>query len=290
MADRAEPEISLGPADNAKPEVSSDAKSAEILTPMLEVHAPHEALHTWKGFFIHIATIVIGLLIAIGLEQTVEHFHHERQVATTRKALQLELALNVDRFAAETELARRYVPILQTNLAVFQYLKLHPGAAATQWPGVLSWHSFDPLYWTNAWETAKQSGVLSYMPEGELRRYAAIYRRLEVLADAKRSSTSAACRATAYLIAQPNASLLSPSQLDEQVALTASLLNTYLETAYLQRAIAAQIREFSQAPTAADIEAITHQPEDAEATKAVDAIVNKFLEHERELAEYGAQP
>jgi hypothetical protein len=39
---------------------------------MLDVHPPHEAIHTWKGFFIHIATIVIGLLIAIGLEQTVE--------------------------------------------------------------------------------------------------------------------------------------------------------------------------------------------------------------------------
>jgi hypothetical protein len=32
---------------------------------MLEVHAPHEALHTWKGFFIHIATIVVGLFIAV---------------------------------------------------------------------------------------------------------------------------------------------------------------------------------------------------------------------------------
>src|ERR1700679_3449926 len=43
---------------------------------MLEVHAPHEAPHTWKSFFIHIATIVIGLFIAVGLEQTVEFFHH----------------------------------------------------------------------------------------------------------------------------------------------------------------------------------------------------------------------
>jgi hypothetical protein len=257
---------------------------------MLEVHAPHEALHSWKGFFIHIATIVIGLLIAIGLEQTVEHLHHERQIATIRKALQVELALNVDRFAAETDLARRYVPILQTNIAVFQYLKQHPGAAPTQWPGVLSWYTFDPLYWSNAWETAKQSGVLGYMPEHELRRYAAIYRRLEMLTDAMRDRMSAAFRATAYLVAQPNASLLSPSQVDEQVALTGSLLNAYLETAFLQRAIAAQIREFSRAPTEADIEAITHHPADAESIKAVDAIVNKFLAKERELAEYDVQP
>jgi hypothetical protein len=48
---------------------------------MLDVHPPHEAAHTWKDFFIHIATICVGLLIAIGLEQTVEaiHRHHERE-------------------------------------------------------------------------------------------------------------------------------------------------------------------------------------------------------------------
>lgn len=43
---------------------------------MLDFHPPHESVHTLKSFLIHIATIVIGLLIAIGLEQTVERFHH----------------------------------------------------------------------------------------------------------------------------------------------------------------------------------------------------------------------
>ena len=40
---------------------------------MLDVHPPHEAAHTWKDFFIHIATIVVGLLIAVSFEQTVEN-------------------------------------------------------------------------------------------------------------------------------------------------------------------------------------------------------------------------
>jgi hypothetical protein len=31
-------------------------------------------VRTWKDFFIHIAAIAVGLLIAIGLEQTVEYF------------------------------------------------------------------------------------------------------------------------------------------------------------------------------------------------------------------------
>lgn len=47
---------------------------------MLDVHPPHTSPHTWREFLIHIATIVVGLLIAVGLEQSVEalHRHHER--------------------------------------------------------------------------------------------------------------------------------------------------------------------------------------------------------------------
>jgi hypothetical protein len=50
---------------------------------MLDVHAPHDSIHTWKGFLIHIATITTGLLIAIGLEQLVEHLHHRQQAASS---------------------------------------------------------------------------------------------------------------------------------------------------------------------------------------------------------------
>jgi hypothetical protein len=47
---------------------------------MLDVHVPHKSEHTWTDFFLHIATICVGLLIAIGLEQGVEalHRHHQR--------------------------------------------------------------------------------------------------------------------------------------------------------------------------------------------------------------------
>jgi len=47
---------------------------------MIDIHPPQKSDHTWKDFFIHIGTIAIGILIAIGLEQTVEliHEHHQR--------------------------------------------------------------------------------------------------------------------------------------------------------------------------------------------------------------------
>jgi hypothetical protein len=45
---------------------------------MLDVPAPHQSVHTWKDFFVHIATISVGLIIAIS-EQTVEYVHHLHQ-------------------------------------------------------------------------------------------------------------------------------------------------------------------------------------------------------------------
>jgi hypothetical protein len=82
MAVWTEPEMPQVPADNLMAEGPADTETLstpEIAAPMLEVHTPHEAIHTWKSFFIHIATIVVGLLIAVGLEQTVEFFHHRHQ-------------------------------------------------------------------------------------------------------------------------------------------------------------------------------------------------------------------
>src|SRR3984957_2622278 len=56
--------------------VETSSSTQDNSTPMLDVHAPHEAVHTWKDFLIHIATIVIGLLITVALGQTVEVAQH----------------------------------------------------------------------------------------------------------------------------------------------------------------------------------------------------------------------
>jgi hypothetical protein len=55
---------------------------------MLEVHPAHEKVHSWAQFFVHIAAIVIGLIIAVSLEQTVEFFHHRHQREQLKAALQ----------------------------------------------------------------------------------------------------------------------------------------------------------------------------------------------------------
>lgn len=64
--------------------VGSESVEAEEIDeneemPVIDVHAPHGGVHTWKDFWIHPGTIAAGLLIAIGLEQTVEKLHHLEQ-------------------------------------------------------------------------------------------------------------------------------------------------------------------------------------------------------------------
>ena len=82
---------------------------------MLDVHPPHEAAHTWKDFFIHIATIVIGLLIAIGLEQTVELIHHRHQRRDAE-----------DRIRAQAERNRS----LTATVSLWDYLAMQQDLAA----------------------------------------------------------------------------------------------------------------------------------------------------------------
>lgn len=85
---------------------------------MLDIHVPEHSTRTWRDFLVHIATIVIGLLIAIGLEQVVEYLHHRHQLHEARAAIREELEVNtrlLDRILAATEVAKT---AMQRNAAM----------------------------------------------------------------------------------------------------------------------------------------------------------------------------
>ena len=76
----------------------------ESSAPMLDVHPLHEPPHTWRGFFIHIATIVVGLVIAVALEQTVLFFHHRHQAQELEEQMR---AVFTSDLASSAENSRR---------------------------------------------------------------------------------------------------------------------------------------------------------------------------------------
>ncbi len=224
---------------------------------MLDVHPTHGPTHTWRDFLLHIATIVVGLLIAVGLEQTVELLHRKHQVAETRKALEIERRINRNRFAVTTEQFERFVPILQQNLALFVALRNHPGSAASLPP--LDWNALSFEMQDGAWQTAKQNSVLESMPVSEARGDAALYERLGFMNADNEVEHKAVNEARLFAIADPNPSHLSPEQLDHQIELTARAIQACTNVAIDQTNLHREFPDFSPAPTQQEVLAIRHQ-------------------------------
>ena len=249
---------------------------------MFDVHAPHDRVHTWKDFFIHIATIVIGLLIAVGLEQTVEYFHHRHQVAETRKALEVERRINANEFGMLTEDFHRVVPELQANIAVYRFLQLHPGAPPEQWPGRLSWVSISGYFFDSAWKTAQQSDVLQYMPRNEVLHQSELYARLYLLNQSYQERNAAKGEATTVAIYESDPAKLSPAQIDRQIYLTAVVLRHEASVARLMLNLSPRYPDFGPSPSAADIHNILHDSTDSAAQKEEAALLDRFYHFEQQ--------
>jgi hypothetical protein len=176
---------------------------------MLDVHAPHEAIDTRKGFVLHIATITIGLLIAIGLEQTVEFFHHRSVVRETRAALAEEKQENIRLFHENITKHVMMMGYLHNNIRIFEYLRDHPGTPQEKLPGVLYWAIGVHQPVEAAWSTAKQTNALALMPRAEVNTLTTMYTQLEYSWQVYQPIFSALSHAAEYFTHTADASTLS---------------------------------------------------------------------------------
>ncbi len=62
---------------------------------MIDIHPPQHAAITKREFFVHLFIVVLGILIAIGLEQSVEYLHHRHQVAELTEQMRVEAQNNL---------------------------------------------------------------------------------------------------------------------------------------------------------------------------------------------------
>jgi len=174
MSAPADSEIAPETANSPKAAIATDARTAatsETTDPMLEVHAPHDSIHTWKSFFIHIATIVIGLLIAVGLEQTVEAIHWRKQVQIARNVLRQELleanGFYTFRIAVNECVAQR---LSQLN----DIVESAAGHAKTEPVSDLSLH-IGHLLSDDGWQSERAAQTLVHLPAAERQLYGTIY-------------------------------------------------------------------------------------------------------------------
>lgn len=131
---------------------------------MLDVHPPHTPTHTWKDFFLHIATITVGLLIAVGLEQTVETIHRAQERRALIAAFHAECEENLKLLDSNVAAGRNSVIYFQGVIVALRDAKPQAGFMTVTLPSIGDTHTgHSPS--RAVWTAAKASGKVALLDE-----------------------------------------------------------------------------------------------------------------------------
>jgi hypothetical protein len=145
---------------------------------MIDVHPAHHAASTWRDFFIHIGTIVLGLLIAIGLEQSVEAVHHHHERDELIAAMRAEAQNNQPVFEKTISLQIAGLSQQLSIVAALKHATPHNGMVDVVFPTYQAIPPFtSPARAT--WTIAKTNGKAALLPDN----FAETYNRLDFEAD-----------------------------------------------------------------------------------------------------------
>jgi len=139
---------------------------------MLDVHAPHESVHGWRDFLLHLFTITIGLLIALGLEGCVEWQHHRHLVHEAEQSLHTEIQSNARLLTAITADIHTQQAALQHDVEVLDFA-IKNGKFPAHSSMLINFRisTFDNV----SWSTAQSTGALGYMDYATAQEYSSIY-------------------------------------------------------------------------------------------------------------------
>jgi hypothetical protein len=130
---------------------------------MIDIHAPHESVHTWTDFFIHIGTIAVGLLLAIGLEQSVEMIHHHHQSLAARQSLHDQSIANRALTQHDLSVIAECRRLIRKNMDVLDATQPQSPLSETSFTPFLVW-TYTPSPENNAWLGLRDTGGLELLP------------------------------------------------------------------------------------------------------------------------------
>jgi len=149
---------------------------------MLDVHPPHTPTHTWKDFFIHIATITVGLLIAVGIEQTVEVIHHRHLRDELIENVRTEAQRNTDLLTVHLDVN---IPNMLWGRSVLATIRSAP---ETNGSIDLTLPTPNPEFSNkvmtaperNVWPAAKAAGTVIFLPPALAQVYSQVDMQAEI--------------------------------------------------------------------------------------------------------------
>lgn len=145
----------------------------------MDVHAPHEPVHTWRDFFTHLTIVTIGLFIALSLEAFVEYVHHRHLVHEARENIRQEIEDNHKAAQEDITLLQQDLDRTNSNLDTIRRIRANPKT----FKGTLTFTmSFNSLH-DAAWNSARDTGALGFMPYKEVQGYADLYQHQKLVDD-----------------------------------------------------------------------------------------------------------
>jgi hypothetical protein len=167
-------------------------------------------MHGFRDFLLHLITITIGLLIALGLEGCMEWQHHRTLVHEAEAGLSGEIGRNSRTVAALQQQIKDQQKQLDDDLATLAQMRAHPTTH-----GQLSFgfqmSSFDDV----AWRTAQTTGAFTYMPYDDANTYSNIYDIQSHVFDAEQQVVEDVMRAASFPSTQSANWQPTSAQIDE---------------------------------------------------------------------------
>ena len=129
----------------------------------MEVEGPESPIRSVRDFIVHIATVTLGILIALGLEGLIEARRDQHLVMHAETDFRAEFSRNRAAIANDASDARAVRTELE-GLIDFEQAKLGNRAEAV--PALPNFRKFTRVQ-TTAWETAVATQALLHIPFGE---------------------------------------------------------------------------------------------------------------------------
>ncbi len=206
---------------------------------MIDIHPPQHGAMTRRDILTHIAIVVLGIFIAIGLEQTVEYFHHLHQRHELEQNLRTELRNNT-RLDAKTfrVLAgiRAYTVELKAAVTARRAGNSSPQPPAADDPRR---HQIPTAPSIAIWDAAKLDATVTLLPAREIDLYHGLILQHDLLFTAaadfqqaglalesfeERFTDSPGAFDMGYPAAPPSLDAMSPADLTQYEALLASYI------------------------------------------------------------------
>jgi hypothetical protein len=156
--------------EKAAAKTASLADTPAEKEPTMEIHPPHGPIHTKRDFFIHLLTIITGILIALGLEASLTWGHQRTLVREARANLASEIRNNKE----SIDTALKEIPGRKKGLEEIIHA-MRDMEAGKPGPKDINYTFIGYDLYSTAWQTAADSGATAHMDYDELKQYTELY-------------------------------------------------------------------------------------------------------------------